>query len=89
MGIYGWDSCFLNDSHHAYEQPDADKQRIFKMQFEDRYFQVTPWMISQALEMQNFVKMFCMNIDLAVHGDGLIAYIIEKSADLNVEITEN
>ena len=87
--MYGWDSCFLNDSHHAYEQPDADKQRVMKMQFEDRVFRVTPWMISQALEMQNFVKMFCMNIDLAVHGEGLIAYIIKCAASLKVDIKEN
>lgn len=86
--MYGWDSCFMNDSHHAYEQPDADKQKVFKMQFEDRMFEVTPWMISQALEMQNFFKAFCMNIDIAVHGEGLIAYIIECAASQTVDIQE-
>jgi hypothetical protein len=85
--MYGWDSCFLNGNHHAYEQPDADKQRIMKMEFEGRVFEVTPWMISQALEMQTFVKAFCMNIDLAVHGDGLIAHII-KSAYLKADAKE-
>lgn len=87
--MYGWDSCLKEDQHHAYEQPDADKQPVFNMQFEDRMFRVTPWMISQLMEMQNFVKMFCMNIDMIVHGDGLIAYMIEKATDLTVDIQED
>lgn len=86
--IYGWDSCFMNDSHHAYEQPDADKHKSFKFEFEDRIFRVTPWMISQALEMPTFIKQFCMNINMQVHGEGLIAYIIEKACKLNVNIEE-
>lgn len=86
--MYGWDSCYREDSHHAYEQPDADKHKKFKFEFEDRVFTVSPWMISQALESINFFKSFCMNIDIAVHGDGLIAHIIEKAQKLNVNIKE-
>lgn len=86
--VFGWDSCYRDDSHHAYEQPDADKHKKFKFEFEDRLFTVSPWMISQALESINFFKSFCMGIDMKVHGDGLIAYIIEKSAKLKVDIKE-
>jgi Protein of unknown function DUF115 len=85
---YGWDSCLRDGRHHAYEQPDADKQRVFKFEVEGKLFKVTPWMISQAFELINFVKMFCMNININVHGDGLIAHII-KQASIKHSITED
>lgn len=86
--IYGWDSCLRDGRHHAYEQPDADKQKVFKLAVDNRVFKVTPWMISQAFEFVDFIKMFCMNINLDVHGDGLIAYII-KQGSLKHTITED
>ena len=72
--MFGWDSCYRDKSHHAYEQPDADKHKKFKFEFEDKTFTVSPWMISQALESIKFFKSFCMSLDMKVHGDGLIAH---------------
>lgn len=86
--IYGWDSCLRDGRHHAYEQPDADKHRVFKLSVEDKLFKVTPWMIGQAFEFIDFIKMFCMNINLNVHGDGLIGHII-KQGSLKHTITED
>jgi len=85
--IYGWDSCIMNDRHHAYPQPDADKQKIFCLELEGKKFQLTAWMLSQGLEFVNFVKNFCMKIELNVHGDGLISHII-KTGSLKVNIKE-
>lgn len=86
--IYGWDSCLRDGRHHAYEQPDADKQRVFKFEVDGRMFKVSPWMLGQAFEFVNFIKMFCMNINLSVNGDGLIAHII-KQGSLKHSITED
>ena len=86
--MFGWDSCYKGGSHHAYEQPDADKHKKFKFEFEDRLFTVSPWMLSQALESVNFFKSFCMNIDICVHGNGLIAHIIKKSGQSTINIQE-
>lgn len=78
--LYGWDSCLKDGRHHAYEQPDADKQKVFKLSVEDKVFRVTPWMINQAFEFAKFAKMFCMQINLNVHGDGLISHIIKTGS---------
>lgn len=85
--VFGWDSCYFEDVHHAYEQPDADKHKKFKFEFEGRTFTVSPWMISQALESINFFKTFCMSINLCVHGDGLISHIIKTCGKSTVKIS--
>lgn len=78
--MYGWDSCLKDGRHHAYEQPDADKHKVFKLSVEDKVFKVTPWMLGQAFEFVTFIKMFCMNINLSVHGDGLISHIVRTGS---------
>lgn len=75
--IYGFDSCYREGEHHSYEQPDADKHKRFKLDFEGKEFTVSPWMIAQFMEFTNFVKNFGMNLNLKVYGDGLIARLIE------------
>ena len=76
---FGFDSCMKGEQHHAYEQPDADKQKVFKFDFEGTMYRMTPWMMGQFMEFQTFVKMFGMSINLEVHGDGLIADFIHKA----------
>lgn len=86
---FGFDSCLRDKKHHAYEQPDADKHKVFKFDFEGTTYHVSPWMLAQFMEFQNFVKLFGMNINLNVHGDGLIADFIHKAyTKHNVKIEE-
>jgi len=86
--VYGFDSCYLDGKHHSYEQPDADKHKRLKLHFEGRDFTVSPWMIAQFMEFQDFVKAFGMNINLKVHGDGLVSHLIERGAKSTVNIEE-
>lgn len=79
--VFGFDSCYgEGDTHHAYEQPDADKHKKLKLEFEGREFQISPWMLAQFLEFTTFVKNFGMNLNMQVHGNGLMSYLIERGS---------
>lgn len=84
--IFGFDSCYEGDEHHAYEQPDADKHKKLKLEFEGRDFTVSPWMLAQFMEFQKFVQNFGMKINMKVYGNGLIEHLIRKGGGkVNIE----
>ena len=39
------------------------------------------WMLSQFMEFTNFVKAFGMNLNIKVHGDGLISHLIKSGCE--------
>jgi hypothetical protein len=80
--LYGCDSCLLNDRHHAYDQVENDGGVPIPVILEGRSFWCHPWMISQAEEFQEMVNTMGDEIDLAVYGNGLLAYIINTAAEL-------
>jgi SAM-dependent methyltransferase len=83
--VYGFDSCYREDEHHAYEQPENDYagMRLAIGCGGTRTFFCTPWMYTQAEE---FIRMMGKFVDdelsLNIKGDGLIAHIIETGAAL-------
>jgi hypothetical protein len=80
--IYGFDSCLGGeDEHHAYTQPENDKQMIVKTAFRGRAFRCHGWMVSQAQEFCDMQAMLPDDVHLAVYGDGLIAHIIKSCAN--------
>ena len=87
--IFGLDSCWLGDDHHAYQQQEneADKEYITWLRPEGRedlwcQFTCAPWHMRQAHDFQNLVGSEGNNFRLNVHGDGLIAAILKISAEL-------
>ena len=83
--IFGWDSCIREGKHHAYEQPENDMRSTYSMRVGGREFKCHPWMMLQAFEFQNIVTNFLAKFDdfeMIVHGDGLIAAIINHAAEL-------
>jgi len=92
---FGFDSCYMDNKHHSYDQPDADKHKTMNFEFEGRDFKVSPWMIAQFMDFMQFVKNFGMNINLNVYGDGLISHLIKRGSEMTektqstVSITEN
>ena len=77
--MFGFDSCYLDDKHHAYAQPRADKFRTAKIVCNEREFTVAGWMIQQALEFIRFTKVMGHEMDLVVHGNGMIAHMIRTT----------
>jgi SAM-dependent methyltransferase len=95
--LYGCDSCLRNvpdgstigrtdlpPQHHAYAQPENDKGLVIPVTLtgSSQIFYCHPWMISQAQELMEMIRIFGSEIELAIHGDGLLAHILETGAKL-------
>lgn len=86
MEIYGFDSCIMDARHHAYIQEENDKGPVTTVTVNDKKFLCFAWMYSQAQDFIDMVKAVGDEFELIVHGDGLIAHILESSAnDLEVD----
>lgn len=80
--LYGCDSCVTVDGeHHAYEQKENDNAMVVPVIVAGRVFSCTPWMISQAHEMQDLIRAIGEEIELEIYGDGLLAYILKAVAE--------
>ena len=85
--MYGFDSCMLDDKHHAYEQKENDDApeidlRIGKGTPYDKTFRCQGWMATQAREFQQLIKVYFQDLQLDVKGSGLIAHMIRTGAEL-------
>lgn len=81
MEIYGFDSCLMNNGHHAYEQTENDKGAITTFELNGKEFTCFAWMYVQAKEFMDLIRAIGDEIELLVHGDGLIAHILKTSAE--------
>ena len=77
--IFGCDSCLDGDKHHAYEQKENDGQPVVPVNVGGKIFQCHPWMVSQAQEFVDLIKMLGDEIELDVRG-GLLRHILETGA---------
>lgn len=80
--VYGFDSCLREDQHHAYAQTENDYTNVLRVSCGGRTFLCHPWMASQAQEFIDQVSLMGDEIDMQVHGDGLIAHIISTGASI-------
>lgn len=82
--LYGCDSCLLGDAHHAYAQSENDSALVLNVSVQpnpqNRIFRCHPWMISQAQELLDLIRQFGDIIELAIYGDGLLAYLLTAGA---------
>lgn len=86
--VFGWDSCFMDSDHHAYEQPENDVDTVHEVIVGDRTFKCAPWMVIQAEDAIRVIKYAVGRLedfDMVVHGDGLISHLLKHSASLPVE----
>jgi len=85
--IYGMDSCNFNDAgHHAYDQPENDGRRQFPMTVargsaQEKQFQCEDWQVFQAREFIQMIPRVLTDCNLAVYGEGLIAYMLNTAAE--------
>jgi uncharacterized Rossmann fold enzyme len=81
--IFGWDSCLSDDKHHAYSQPENDSKAVIEIEVEGRKFKCHGWMAVQANEVAKCVRYIWAHVEdlnLQVHGDGLISHIFNSAA---------
>lgn len=80
--LYGCDSCVtVTGDHHAYEQTENDGAIVVPVVVNGRVFSCTPWMVSQAQEMQDLIRAIGEEIELEIYGDGLLSYILKTVAE--------
>ncbi len=88
--MYGFDSCMMDDEHHAYAQeenngaPEIDL-RVGKGTKWDKTFRCQGWMAVQAKEFIQLSNIYYKELKLNIKGDGLIAYLVNSNADLALE----
>lgn len=74
--VFGFDSSYRDDNHHAYIQSLNDGEQVMKITAAGREFRCAPWMAKQAQEWmgqaRNLVGLGC---EINVYGDGLIPHI--------------
>jgi hypothetical protein len=87
--IFGLDSCWLDDKHHAYQQVENEKDMNVEVWLTPqgradmaRKFICAPWHMKQAEDFQRLIKERGDMFELHVHGRGLIAAILETGADI-------
>lgn len=82
MDVFGFDSCYMNGKHHAYEQPENDGCEIKEITCMGETFQCAAWMASQFEDFQHFIKKFGDKFELNVHGAGLVSHMMREGANL-------
>lgn len=85
--LFGCDSCLdwregTVWSHHAYDQKENDSAMVVSTIVGGRVFKCHPWMIAQASEFMEVVKVLGDEIELEIYGDGLLKHILQTGADL-------
>ena len=83
--LIGCDSCLFDtmdrdNAHHAYSQPENDNAPVVPVSVRGKVFKCHPWMISQAQEFMDLIRLYGHVIELDVRGSGLLAEIINAGA---------
>lgn len=98
--LFGCDSCCFADgsgvswgqpaktAHHAYSQPENDGVPIIPVTVGGRVFKCFPFMIAQAQEFMNLIRIMGDMFELQVHGGGLLAWILQHGAQVDIDMEE-
>lgn len=71
--LYGFDSSYAEDDHHAYPQALNDGEPTQEVVLGDKKYRCARWMIRQAMEFQeHYLTLRDQGITIRVHGRGLI-----------------
>ncbi len=79
--VYGYDACVLGTKHHAYPQALNDDNTLEVVRVGDREFLCQGWMVDQAREFFSFMDARGHLFKMQIHGDGLVAYLMEWIGD--------
>jgi hypothetical protein len=87
MHIFGLDSCYVDDEHHAYEQSWDNDRTVFRVWVAGREFRCDGTHIAQAECFKLLAEKLGRYFHLQVHGDGLIAHMVKTGADISRQRT--
>lgn len=80
--LYGYDSSYEQDDHHAYAQTGNDGQAKITVEFEGIKYVSSPWMVAQANEFRDLAANLVNagGAEVHVHGNGLLQSIAAHMA---------
>jgi uncharacterized Rossmann fold enzyme len=71
--LYGMDSCYRDDKHHAYPQALNDNERVIDVICEGKSYKCAPWMVQQVEEFKELAsQLVALGCTITVHGEGLL-----------------
>lgn len=80
--LYGFDSSYDDDRHHAYNQDLNDKDRTIVVTAAGKDFLTAPWMAQQVNEFCQLVpQMLDLGCEISVHGTGLLPHVAQHMND--------
>lgn len=84
--LFGIDCCWMGDQHHAYPQPENDRDNRYRLTVcqgtpQERVFECAGWHVKQLDDFLQMIKLNGQHFLLNVHGDGLLAYALRTAAD--------
>jgi hypothetical protein len=89
INMYGFDSCLMDDEHHAYEQKQNEKDLETVMEIIvgggtkfAKTFKCTPWHAYQAKDFEQMVPRVLGEMQLNIKGDGMIAHLVNAGAKM-------
>lgn len=89
--IFGLDSCWSGDEHHAYRQDENNNERRMPVWIRPQgrddkaqRFICSPWQAKQAEDFMQLIRERGSLFQLNVHGPGLIATMIRTGAELSI-----
>jgi hypothetical protein len=76
--LFGMDSCYTKDGHHAYPQDINDNERKVSVKLRGHEYLCSIWQAHQAREFQQYCKAFGKHMNLTIHGEGLLAKMVQE-----------
>jgi hypothetical protein len=77
--LFGMDSCYRDDKHHAYPQSLNDNETKVTSVIHGRRFVCSPWMVAQAEDFHDqAAQLMELGCRIKAYGDGLLQTILEK-----------
>lgn len=77
--LFGMDSSYCDDKHHAYPQVLNDGDRVLDVMANERTFKAAPWMVTQVNEFQELAATLANEgCIITVAGDGLLPYVAHQ-----------
>jgi len=85
--LFGVDSCWKGAEHHAFPQPENARDKRMEVTIDGgglppRRFICSPWQLKQAEDFANIIRIHGDEFLLNVHGDGMLAYLLQTGASV-------
>ena len=74
--LYGYDSSYVRDEGHAYEQKLNDGEKTIEVEVHGRKFITAPWMVTQSQDFLDSAEwLTSKGCQITIRGDGLLPFM--------------